>query len=416
MNMKIKLKEFMKKSIIWALFFASGLFVGQYFLPAAQKVYAMKNLESTNSSLADFDPFWKAWVLLQENYESSVKISSTTTASTTNLFMPTDQEKVWGAIKGLTASYGDPYTTFFDPEETKSFNDSIRGEFEGVGMEVNNKDGILTVVAPLKNTPADRGGIKPNDKIIKIDGASTEGMGTEKAVSLIKGKKGTTVTLSIFRESEKKAIEIKLVRDRIESPILETEIKDGVFIIKLYSFSENSAKLFEDAIMKFSKSGSGKLVLDLRNNPGGYLDAAVSMASWFLPEGKIVVKEIHKNKAEKDFRSVGYNQFTPEFKFVILVNEGSASAAEILAAALSEYGKATLVGQKTFGKGTVQQLLTLTPDTAIKITIAKWLTPNGVSISSNGVEPQVKVEITEEDKKNNKDTQLEKAIQILNNK
>jgi carboxyl-terminal processing protease len=272
------------------------------------------------------------------------------------------------------------------------------------------------VVAPLKNTPADRGGIKPNDKIIKIDGASTEGMGTEKAVSLIKGKKGTTVTLSIFRESEKKAIEIKLVRDRIESPILETEIKDGVFIIKLYSFSENSAKLFEDAIMKFSKSGSGKLVLDLRNNPGGYLDAAVSMASWFLPEGKIVVKEIHKNKAEKDFRSVGYNQFTPEFKFVILVNEGSASAAEILAAALSEYGKATLVGQKTFGKGTVQQLLTLTPDTAIKITIAKWLTPNGVSISSNGVEPQVKVEITEEDKKNNKDTQLEKAIQILNNK
>ncbi len=415
--MKIKLKEFMKKSIIWGLFFTSGLIVGQYFLPAIQKVHAMKNLENTNSQLADFDPFWKAWVLLQENYESSVKINATTTSSsTTSLFLPTDQEKVWGAIKGLTASYGDPYTTFFDPEETKSFNDSIRGEFEGVGMEINNKGGIITVVAPLKNTPAERGGIKPNDKIIKIDGLTTEGMSTEKAVSLIKGKKGTTVVLSIFRESEKKAIDIKLVRDRIESPILETEIKDGVFIIKLYSFSENSAKLFEDAIMKFSKSGSGKLVLDLRNNPGGYLDAAVSMASWFLPEGKIIVKEVHKNKAEKDFRSVGYNQFTPEFKFVILVNEGSASASEILAAALSEYGKATLVGQKTFGKGTVQQLLTLTPDTAIKITIAKWLTPNGTSISSNGVEPQIKVEMTEEDKENSKDPQLEKAIQILKNK
>ena len=167
-----------------------------------------------------------------------------------------------------------------------------RSSFDGVGMEINNKGGIITVVAPLKNTPAERGGIKPNDKIIKIDGLTTEGMSTEKAVSLIKGKKGTTVVLSIFRESEKKAIDIKLVRDRIESPILETEIKDGVFIIKLYSFSENSAKLFEDAIMKFSKSGSGKLVLDLRNNPGGYLDAAVSMASWFLPEGKIIVKEV----------------------------------------------------------------------------------------------------------------------------
>ena len=396
------------------LFFVAGAFVGQYFVPSVEKVYAMRNTTpGFQTGDADFEPFWKAWKLLQDNYEDTGagKVATSSASSTGPV---TDQDRVWGAIKGLTASYGDPYTTFFDPSETKVFNDVVRGEFDGVGMEVTIKDGVLTVVSPLKSTPAEKSGIKPNDKILKIDGVSTEGMSVEKSITLIKGKKGTTVELTIYREKVKQPLVIKVVRDRIMAPVVETSTKKGVFVITVYSFAENSPALFQSAIQKFRDSGSKKLVIDLRNNPGGYLDAAVSASSWFLPEGTPIVRETSKNKEEKVYRSFGYNIFPNDFRFVILVNGGSASASEIMAGALSEAGKATLVGEKTFGKGTVQQLIPLTDDTSIKITIAKWLTPNGLSISHNGIVPQVEVKMTKEDTDAKRDPQFDRAVQILN--
>lgn len=401
----------LKLAGIPALMFVFGVYFGQFLIPSVERVYAMKNTTPNfQTGDTDFAPFWQAWKLLQDNYEESNTLATTTGTSTKTI---TEQDRVWGAIKGLTDSYGDPYTTFFDPTETKAFNDVVKGEFEGVGMEVSIKSGFLTVVAPLKNTPAEKAGIKPGDRIVKIDDLSTEGLSVEKAVSLIKGKKGTVVELTIYRDKVKSPITLKITRDRIESPVIETSVKSGVFVITLYSFSETSPKLFQDALKKFAESGNNKLIIDLRNNPGGYLDAAVSASSWFLPEGTPIVREVHKNKDERVYRSLGYNVFDPSFKFVILVNGGSASASEIMAGALSEQGKATLIGEKTFGKGSVQQLIPLSGETSIKITVARWMTPKGVSISHNGIVPQIEVPMTKEDLEAKRDPQFDRAVKFL---
>jgi carboxyl-terminal processing protease len=208
-------------------------------------------------------------------------------------------------------------------------------------------------------------------------------------------------------------MEVKIKRDTIKVPVIETESKSGgIFVIKMYSFSATSAYDFRGALRKFVESGDNKLILDLRGNPGGYLEAAIDMASWFLPAGKVVVKERYGDGKEDVYRSVGYDIFK-KLPMVILVNEGSASASEILAGALQEQGVAKLVGQKTFGKGSVQELVPVTGDTSLKVTIAKWLTPNGRSISDMGLEPDVKVDFTEKDLAAQKDPQMEKAIEML---
>ncbi|MEK7661909.1 MAG: S41 family peptidase [Patescibacteria group bacterium] len=384
--------------------FGAGTVVGEKRLPVIGNVIGISNKEPESVIVApgtDFKAFWSAWSALSNKFVTFKKA-------------PTDQEKVWGAIAGLAQSFGDPYTVFFPPQDLKNFEASINGEFQGVGMEIGLRDRVITVVAPLKDTPAYRAGIKAGDKILKIDGTPTNDMTIEKAVSLIRGTKGTTVELSIFREGETEPLPFKVVRDTIAIPTIDTERRGDVFIIRLYSFSANSPDLFRKALQEFSSFGGDKLVLDLRNNPGGYLEAAVDMASWFLPSGKIVVKEESKKEEEgKVFRSHGYNIFSDKLKMVILVNGGSASASEILAGALSEHKIAILIGEKTFGKGSVQELVKVTPDTSLKITIARWLTPNGVSISENGLKPDITVETKKGDLEKEKDTQLEKAIDFL---
>ncbi len=352
-----------------------------------------------------FEPFWKVWKVLTEKY-----VEATTTDT---------QKRVWGAIQGLASSQGDPYTVFFPPEENKSFKSDIAGNFEGVGMEIAVKDDVLTVVSPIKNSPADKAGMKAGDKIIKIDEKSTSGMSTEAAVKLIRGTRGTTVKLTFIREGLTGLQEKTLTRDIIDIPTLETETKDGIFIIRLFSFTAQSPNLFRNALRDFLQSGNNRLILDLRGNPGGYLDAAWDIASWFLPAGKTIVTEDFGGKGEnKVFRSKGYDVFNKYFgegkyKVVILVNNGSASASEILAGALQEHKVAQLVGIKTFGKGSVQELVTITPETSLKVTIARWLTPLGHNLSHDGLEPDVKVEITPKDAEAKKDPQLDKALEIL---
>jgi carboxyl-terminal processing protease len=282
-------------------------------------------------------------------------------------------------------------------------------------MEVGIKDKILTVIAPLKDTPAYKANIKSGDKILKIDSTVTSGLSIEKAIKLIRGKKGTTVTLTILREGNQKPQEIKIVRDTINIPTLDTELrKDGIFVIKLYSFSATSTNLFRNAMKQFVESGSDKLLLDLRGNPGGYLDASVDMASWFLPEGKTVVTEDYgDNKTAETFRSRGYNIFNDKLKFIILIDGGSASASEILAGAMQDNGRAKLVGSQSFGKGSVQEVINVTPNTILKITVAKWLTPNGTSISEKGLTPDYPIEITQDDLDAKIDPQLNKAVELL---
>ncbi|MCK5059689.1 MAG: S41 family peptidase [Candidatus Pacebacteria bacterium] len=387
--------------------FGLGFFLGGQ--QAHFKATNVINQETGKPSAVDFSPFWKAWNILENKF---VSVSTSTDNAVSN------EDKVWGAIEGLAASYGDPYTVFFPPVEAEIFESDISGNFQGVGMEIGIRDGILTVISPLKGTPAFRAGLLAQDKILAIDEESTANLGIEKAVQKIRGLEGTTVVLTIYREGVEEPFDVSITRAVIDIPTIETELRsDGIFVIRLFSFSATSPNLFRNALREFILTGSNKLILDLRNNPGGYLEAAVDIASWFLPAGKIIaVEDFGGEENSREHRSKGYDIFNDTLKFVILVNRGSASASEILAGALSELGAATVVGQQTFGKGSVQELVDITDKTSLKITIAKWLTPNGNSISVNGLTPDVVIEMTLDDLEKDRDPQLQKAVEILLNK
>lgn len=378
--------------IVGALLFCGGFFVGtKTHNVEAQTI----GTELTNG--ADMSVFWKVWKTLDE--KSVYKDKADT------------QARVYGAAQGLAQSLKDPYTVFFNPEENKMFKSQIEGHFGGVGMEVAMKDGVITVVAPLKGTPAEKAGIKSGDKILKIGTKSTNGMNVEDAIALIRGEAGTAVDVTIYRDGEKDTRSITLTRATIVPPIIDTEKKGDVFIIRLYNFGEQSNSSFRDALKQFVLSGGSKLIIDLRGNPGGYLESAVDIASWFLPKDAVVVSEDFGGKKDSViYHSSGYNIFNDKLRLLILVDGGSASASEILAGALKEQGKAKLVGTKTFGKGSVQEVVEITKDTALKVTVAKWLTPNGVSISENGLQPDYVVKSGSDPKK---DLQLEKALELM---
>lgn len=362
------------------------------------------NDTSSTTEVVDMQPFWQVWKLLDEKYVATKKVVSTTTP----------QDRIWGAIQGMTNSLGDPYTVFMPPTDATEFKESIEGSFEGVGMEIGVKDGALSVVSPLKGSPAEKAGIKTGDKIITIDGKPSLDLTTEKAVKLIRGPKGTTVKIGVLRNGGAKPLNFEIVRAVIDVPTIKTEIKGDVFVISLYNFFAQAQTQFNDALKDFVSSGKTKLVLDLRGNPGGYLDSAVNMASWFLPLGKPIVREdFGGNIGENVYRSKGYDIFKENLKMIILVDNGSASASEILAGALQEYNIAKLVGVKTYGKGSVQEFLSITKDTSLKVTVAKWLTPSGKSISEDGLTPDYEVKITDADVKAEKDPQMEKALELL---
>lgn len=381
--------------------FAFGTYVGYSHRPEVEKVTSLLNKDTQVETTADFNSFWKAWNLINEKSLYAKKV--------------TDQDRVWGAISGLASSLRDPYTVFFPPEENKLFTEEIKGSFGGIGAEIGVKDKILTIIAPLKDSPAMKAGTKAGDKILKIDKTETNDMTIDKAINLIRGPKGSEVTLLILRPGEKETREIKIVRDDIAMPTIDTEFRsDNIFVIKFYSFSENSANLFRDALQKFVDSRSHKLILDLRGNPGGYLDAAVNIGSWFIDEGKTIVSEDFGGRQKAVvYRSHGPKLFDNSLQFVVLVDGGSASASEILSGALKEHGIATLIGEKTFGKGSVQELINVTDTTSLKVTVARWLTPNGVSISEHGLEPDIKVPFTLKDLEAKRDPQMDKAIEVL---
>lgn len=352
-----------------------------------------------------FEPFWKVWDIISEKY-----VAATTTDT---------QARIWGAISGLAASQNDPYTVFFPPEESKTFKSDISGNFEGVGMEIAIKDKVLTVVSPLKNSPAEKAGVKAGDRIIKINDTITNELTVEKAVKQIRGPRGTTVKIVIIREGASAPIEKTLTRDVIDIPTIEKEIKSDIYVIRLFSFTSQSPELFRQAIREFLESGKHKLIIDLRGNPGGYLDAAWDISSWFLPIGKVIVTEDFGGKGEnKIYKSKGYdvlNKFFANnpYQVAILVDAGSASASEIMAGALQEHKVAKLVGTKTFGKGSVQELIPITPETSLKVTIARWLTPLGHNLSHDGLVPDYVVEVTQKDLDAKIDAQFNKAVEIL---
>lgn len=361
-------------------------------------------LDGTPDADADLASFWKAWNALEMRFIAA-------SASST---LPSVRERLWGAIGGLTDSYGDPYTVFMPPEDAKVFQEDISGNFEGVGMEIGmNHDGALSVIAPLKDTPAERAGIQAGDLILTINGAPTEGLTTDEAVKLIRGKRGTEVVLNLLRNGA--PVTVTVVRESIEMPTIEysRDPESGVYTISLYSFTANASGLFNRALADFRRSGATDLIIDLRGNPGGYLNSAVALAGHFLPEGAIVVTEDYEGKAENiEHRSRGVGDIPEGTDIVVLVDQGSASASEILAGALQDHDAATLIGMRTFGKGSVQELVDLDGG-ALKITVARWLTPSGRSISDGGLLPDIEVERTRENVEAGEDPQRERAIQFL---
>ncbi len=377
--------------------------IGFFFGGQTQKVAKIDAVENTPQDI-NLAPMWKAWSLLEENF-----VPATTTKQITK------EDNVWGMIKGLTASYNDPYTVFFPPAESKMFEEDVKGTFGGIGVEIGIRDGILTVISPLKGSPGDKAGLVPKDLIVEIDGESTRDMSIDDAVNKIRGDIGTEVILKIARKGENDFLTVPITRGKIEIPTTDAELRDdGIYVISLYNFGGTAMREMRSAMRDFIKSDSDKLIIDLRGNPGGYLEAAVDIASWFLPLGETVVTEDYgPNKEKNVHHSKGYDVVDDNVKIAILVNGGSASAAEILAGALREQIGAVLIGTKTFGKGSVQELIDVTDNTSIKITIARWLTPNGISISGNGLTPDLEIKITPDDIKNDKDPQLDSAVKYL---
>jgi carboxyl-terminal processing protease len=346
----------------------------------------------------DFSLFWEAYHKLKEKFVDQGKLDP--------------QKILYGAISGMTQSLEDPYTVFFSPEENKKFQEEVKGTFEGVGMEVGIKKGQLQVIAPLEGTPAQKAGLRAGDKILKINDTPTSNLTLDEAVNLIRGPKGTKVKLTIYREGWSESKDFEIVRAVIEIPSLKWEMKDGIVYLKIYQFTEKAALDFARAAIEILAKPSQKMILDLRDNPGGYLEVAQDIAGWFLEKGEIVAIEDFGNGKTKEYKSEGPARFL-DYKIVVLINQGSASGAEILAGALRDNRGILLIGEKSFGKGSVQEVENLKGGSSLKITVAKWLTPKGKSISETGLTPDIEVKMTEKDVEEGKDPQLEKAIEIL---
>ncbi|MFH0856752.1 MAG: S41 family peptidase [bacterium] len=348
----------------------------------------------------NFDLFWQVWSTVKNEYvEKNIS----------------DKDLFYGALEGMVASLKDPYSVFLKPEISKEFSDELSGEFEGIGAEIGIKKDRLTVISPLPGTPAEKSGLKAGDKIYAIDGADTAGMFLDEAVNKIRGKKGTEVTLTVMRDSSKGPKEIKITRDAIKYDSVRWEIKDNdMAYIKVLHYNTDTEEKFSQAVNEVLKKNPKGIILDLRGNPGGFLDAAVKMASVWVEDG-IIVTEKYSDTDKKEHNAVG-KACLGDIKTVVLINGESASGSEIVAGALKDHGKAVLVGEKTFGKGSVQSLENFEDGSSLKLTVAKWLTPNGTCINEKGVEPDIEIKMTDEDYNNDKDPQMDKAVEILSSK
>ena len=360
----------------------------------------LKNTDDKSEKI-DFGIFWKVWDRLEKEHIENANFDT--------------QDLVYGAVRGMVKAVGDPYTNYMDPEESEEFASGIEGSFEGIGAELGMRDNILTVIAPINGMPAEKAGLRAGDRIIKINDEMTTDISVDEAVKKIRGPKGTEVVLTVISKDDVETKEIAIIRDTIDLQSVYYEQKWGnIAYIQIASFTEDTADEFNKEITKVIADNNKGMVLDLRNNPGGFLNVAVEIASRFVPRGSIIVKEQHRNGEIENFKSIGGNVFS-DIPVVVLINEGSASASEILAGALRDVNGSKLIGQKSFGKGSVQQLDNFSDGSSLKVTIAKWLTPSGQSINETGLEADIEVEITETDIKNNWDPQLDKALNEIVN-
>lgn len=396
--------------IALALGFAGGILFVQSKESSGlslKKLQQLVNLDSGKPDNVDFSLFWKVYNDLNAKYVDKGKIDS--------------QKILYGAISGMVNSVGDPYTVFFEPISSKKFQEEVAGSFGGVGIEIGKRNNVLTVIAPIKDTPAFKAGIMAGDKIVKIDGKPSANLAIEEAVNMIRGKIGTKVVLTIQNSTTR---DIELVRATIRVPTIEWKIVEQgnkkIAYMQIYSFNQTVDAEFKKASEEILKSNANGLIIDLRNDPGGLLDSAINLAGWFLDQDQVVVGEVFSDGSKNEYRSNG-NSSLKRYPTVLLMNGGSASASEILAGALHDNKNIKIVGEKSFGKGSVQELQNYGDGSSLKVTIAKWLTPNGISISEKGIEADIKVTLDLKDIEAGKieigtpgkDPQLDKAIEVL---
>jgi len=344
------------------------------------RVLGQGEIPSHLAADVDFNLFWDVWDFIKDDYYKQ-PVSET--------------EMFYGALHGLMDALEDPYSVFFDPEEASDFAEQLSGSFEGIGAEIGIKDDQLQIVAPLPGSPAEVAGLLAGDKVYLIDGKDTSPMTIEEAVMNIRGPKGTSVTLGVSRDGLDELMDVVIVRDEISIDSLEYEMRDdGIAVINLYFFNEDTSELFNDAVNEIMTKDAKGIVLDLRNDPGGLLNTAIDVASEWVGNQTVVIERVKEDRQALVGRSPARFNGIPT---VVLVNEGSASASEIVAGALQDYDSATVIGMQTFGKGSVQDYQELADGSAVKMTVAEWLTPNGRSINEEGITPDVEVEFTLED-------------------
>lgn len=399
--------------------FGSGFKIGEYSTRRARSTgqsYSILNSgnaqNKANAKNIDFNLFFDAWDKLEQKYVDKSKLDS--------------QKMFYGAIRGMVAAVDDPYTFFLTPDENKQSKDDLSGKFEGIGAQLGLKDTRVIVIAPLKDSPAAHAGLRAGDIVLKVNGESTKGWTLVQAVGKIRGAKGTKVKLTVIRENKEKDIEI--TRDEIKVESVEERIEKSaacksscknVGYIKVNQFGETTNTEWDSSVDKIAGSWSRQeisgLVLDLRDNPGGFLESSVYLASEFVPQGNIIVKQESTVTPSHEYRVERAGKLL-NIPIVVLINQGSASASEILSGALRDYGRATLVGEKSFGKGSVQEALDLSGGAGMHVTVAKWILPKGDWINGKGIQPKINIKnevpngnsLTREE-----DAQLEKAIEIL---
>lgn len=405
----------LKKSAPLIIIFIVGFLFGSLKFPTANPVPETETSSSTRTSStatlktesgqnldADFSLFWDAVQVIKSKHINAKDVS--------------DKQFLYGAIRGAVGALDDPYSVFFEPSDAKKFDEDVKGVFGGIGAQIDLKDGKMTVILPLKDNPAIKAGLKAGDIILKIDDTSTDNMDVDGAVKLIRGEPGTFIRLLISRPDFKEPKEFKIERAVVNVPTLDWKmisVEEGessdILYVQLYNFNSTASGLFRDAATKALLNGTRGVIFDLRDNTGGFLDVAIDLTGWFIDRGAIVTIERTKSGKNEILRAHGNSVFekTP---VVILVNENSASASEILAGALRDQLGVKLVGVKTFGKGSVQEIEYLKDGSSMKISTAEWLTPKGHSIHKKGLEPDVKIQNKEDGKE---DLELKKAIETL---
>jgi carboxyl-terminal processing protease len=398
-----KIKFFYLAIIFFIIGFVANNYISTGLLFPEKKPKIPGAVLTQNPEKVSLNLFWEVWNEVEKNYLIEENI---------------DYEKmIYGAIRGMVNSLGDPYTVFMDPIESKEFLESLDGTLEGIGAELTVEDGNLKIVTPLKNSPAEKAGLKPNDIIFKINEDFANDFTLFEAITKIRGPKGSTVELSILRTGLSDPIIIEITRDSIVLDSVTFEkLEEEIYYISINQFSDTTYQDFlkiistNDLVVKKPKG----LIIDLRYNGGGYLSSAVNLLSIFLPDKTEAVIIRQKDKNDEVLYTRGLPKLS-DIPLVVLLNEGSASASEIMAGALRDYEKAIIMGVKSFGKGTVQEVEHFRDLSSIRLTIAKWLTPKGTDINETGLFPDIEVEIKEEDYENKFDRQKDEALKYLKN-